>query len=164
MVIEIVKADYKNDKHKTDIPALLNAYATDPMGGGKPLAEDVQRNLVNELAKLPHAFSVLAYVDGKAAGLVNCFEAFSTFACKPLINIHDVVVLDTYRGRGLSQLMLNKVEEMAVAKGCCKVTLEVLSNNTVAKSAYLKFGFAGYELDPQAGSALFWQKTLSSKK
>ena len=60
--------------------------------------------------------------------------------------------------------MLNKVEEIALAKGCCKVTLEVLSNNIVAKSAYLKFGFAGYELDPKAGSALFWQKTLSSKK
>ena len=132
MAIEIVKADYNNDKHRADIPALLNAYATDPMGGGQPLREEVKANLVNELAKLPHAFSVLAYVDGKAAGLC--------------------------------QLMLNKVEEIALAKGCCKVTLEVLSNNIVAKSAYLKFGFAGYELDPKAGSALFWQKTLSSKK
>jgi len=38
--------------------------------------------------------------------------------------------------------------------------LEVLSNNEVAKSAYSKFGFSGYELDPKAGAALFWQKTL----
>jgi len=161
MTIEILKADYANPIHQADIPTLLNAYATDPMGGGQALLAQVQENLVPELAKLPHAFSVLAYVDGEAAGLVNCFEAFSTFACKPLINIHDLVVLERHRGKGLSQLMLDKVEEIARAKGCCKITLEVLSNNAIAKSAYLKFGFAGYELDPQAGSALFWQKSLN---
>ncbi|KXI28640.1 GNAT family N-acetyltransferase [Paraglaciecola hydrolytica] len=162
MSIEIVIADYANEQHKTAIPALLNAYASDPMGGGKPLTEHVRRNLVNELAKIPHAFSVLAFVDGEPAGLTNCFAAFSTFACKPLINIHDLMVLQNYRGLGLSQLMLAKVEEIARAKDCCKVTLEVLSNNAIAKSAYLKYGFSGYELDPQAGNAVFWQKSLNS--
>lgn len=161
MTIKILKADYANLIHQADIPALLNAYATDPMGGGQALLPQVQENLVSALVKLPHAFSVLAYVDGEAAGLANCFESFSTFACKPLINIHDLVVLERHRGKGLTQLMLGKVEEIARAKGCCKITLEVLSNNAIAKSAYLKFGFAGYELDPQAGSALFWQKSLN---
>ncbi len=49
---------------------------------------------------------------------------------------------------------------MAKSKGCCKVILEVLSNNEPAKSAYSKFGFLGYQLDPAAGPALFWQKLL----
>ena len=158
--IKVVKADYLNDQHKKDIPALLDKYASDPMGGGKPLNENVKNNLVKELSKIPHALSVIAYIDGKAAGLVNCFEAFSTFSCKPLINIHDVVVLNEYRGNGISQAMLSKVEEIAKSKGCCKVTLEVLSNNEVAKSAYRKFGFSSYELAPKAGEALFWQKQL----
>ncbi len=57
--------------------------------------------------------------------------------------------------------MLDKVEEIVGAIGCCKITHEVLSNNEVAKSAYEKFGFSGYELDPEAGSALFWQKLLT---
>ena len=112
---------------------------------------------------LPYAFSVIAYIDGHSAGLVNCFEAFSTFSCKPLINIHDIVVLKKYRCKGVSQKMLNKVEQIARTKGCCKITLEVLSNNEVAKSAYRKFGFSDYELDPKAGTALFWQKDLSLK-
>ncbi len=58
--------------------------------------------------------------------------------------------------------MLDKVEEVAIEKGCCKITLEVLSKNEAAKSAYKKFGFSDYELDPNAGSALFWQKRLDS--
>ena len=161
MDINISKADYLNTQHQHDIPLLLNQYAIDPMGGATPLSQQVIDNLVNELAKRPYAFSIIAYVDGKPAGLVNCFEAFSTFACKPLINIHDVVVLSEYRGLGLSQKMLDKVEAIAREKGCCKITLEVLSNNNVAKSAYQKFGFAGYELDPQAGQAMFWQKTIN---
>ena len=141
---------------------LLDAYASDPMGGGKPLRAEVKNNLVKELSRLPHAFSVIAYVDDTPVGLVNCFEGFSTFACKPLVNIHDVVVVDKYRGKGISQKMLAKVEEIAISKGCCKMTLEVLSKNEAAKSAYRKFGFADYALDPAAGTARFWQKQLTT--
>ena len=163
MNIEVIQADYLNEQHKKEIPMLLDAYASDPMGGGKPLDDDIKNRLVTELAGISHAFSVIANVDGQPAGLVNCFEGFSTFACKPLINIHDVVVVNKYRGRGISQKMLDKVEEIALAKGCCKITLEVLSNNEVAKSAYEKFGFSGYELDPETGHALFWQKHLTHR-
>jgi ribosomal protein S18 acetylase RimI-like enzyme len=104
---------------------------------------------------------VIAYVDGAPAGLVNCFEGFSTFQGRPLVNIHDVVVLAEFRGRGIARRMLDRVEEIARARGCCKLTLEVLSNNQAAKSAYRKFGFSDYRLDPEAGTALFWQKKLA---
>ncbi len=60
----------------------------------------------------------------------------------------------------LSPELLEKVEELAHEKGCCKITLEVIEGNEVAKSAYLKFGFAEYELDPALGHALFWQKRI----
>lgn len=160
MNVEIIQADYANPKHRDEIPVVLNAYASDPMGGGVPLSAFTKANLVNKLSALGHAFTILAYVDGEPAGLVNCLEGFSSFACQSLINIHDVVVLAKFRGHGLSQSMLQRVEAIARERGCCKITLEVLSNNTVAKNAYAKFGFAGYELDPAAGQALFWEKAL----
>lgn len=161
MDIEVVMADYADARHARDIPLLLNEYAQDPMGGGQALDEAVQRHLVGELARRPHAFSVLAYVNGEPAGLVNCFEGFSTFACQPIVNIHDVVVLARYRGLGLSQRLLTQVEAEARARGCCKLTLEVLSGNEVARAAYQKFGFASYTLDPDTGVALFWEKKLA---
>lgn len=160
MNIEISQANYLNAAHARDIVYLLNLYANDPMGGGAPLNQTTQNNLVNELAKLPHAFSILAYVDENPAGLINCFEAFSTFNCKPLVNIHDVIVSSEYRGNDLSQKMLAEVENIAKTKGCCKLTLEVLEGNDIARSSYSRFGFTGYELDPQMGKALFWQKAL----
>lgn len=160
MNIDVFTLNYQDTQQTQDMLFLLDNYALDPMGGATALNQTVKDNLVTELAKLAHAFSVICYVDGKPAGLVNCFETFSTFKCKPLINIHDLVVSSEYRGLGISQRMLQFVENIGVEKGCCKITLEVLEGNQVAKNAYLKFGFAGYELDPQMGKALFWEKAL----
>ena len=78
--------------------------------------------------------------------------------------IHDFAILGGYRGKKLSQLLLAKIEEYAVNKKCCKVTLEVLENNHAAKKAYQNYGFAGYELLEEGGAALFWQKKLEDKK
>lgn len=160
MNIELIDVDFKNPKHADDMITLLDHYAQDPMGGGNSLSMNAKKNLANELSKLPHAFAVITYADDKPAGLITCFEGFSTFACKPLISIHDIIVHTDFRGVGISQKLLEKVEEVAIAKGCCKITLEVLEGNTIAQNAYMKFGFAGYELDPVMGKAMFWQKVI----
>lgn len=158
--IQCLIADYQNPQHANDLVFLLNSYALDPMGGGEALSQDVQDNLPKALAQRTHAMSILCYVDDQPAGLINTFEGFSTFKCKPLINIHDVVVHKDFRGLKLSQIMLDYLENIAREKGCCKLTLEVLEGNEVAQNAYKKFGFSGYEMDPQFGQAMFWEKAL----
>jgi len=158
--VQIIVADYLDAKQACEISALLNAYAQDPMGGGKALDPNVVENLAANLATVPNALSILCYVDDAPAGLANCFVGYSTFKCKPLINVHDIYVAPAFRGHGLSHRLLAKVEEIAVERDCCKITLEVLEGNEPAKRSYLKFGFAGYELDPQMGKALFWEKGI----
>ena len=93
-------------------------------------------------------------------GLINCFEGFSTFAARPLINVHDVAVLPGYRGRGVAQAMLARVEEEARRRGACKLTLEVLEGNQPAMRLYQREGFAPYALDPAWGTAVMMQKPL----
>ena len=158
--VVVVQANYTNPVHAQALTDVLNHYAKDPMGGGEALSPQVLEQLPAELAKRPHAFSVLAFVNGEAAGLVNCFEGFSTFAGKPLVNVHDVSVVDTFRGLGLSQQMLLKVEEIARERDCCKITLEVLEGNPVAQGSYRKFGFSEGQLNPAHGQMLFWNKYL----
>ncbi|ANJ67336.1 GNAT family acetyltransferase [Halothiobacillus diazotrophicus] len=156
----IIRADLARPEHAEAVLALLDAYARDPMGGGAPLSDFVRQNLIAELRTRPAIRLLLAFVDDAPAGLALCIEGFSSFACKPLLNIHDLVVLPPYRGRGLSKRLLTKVEEIARELGCCKLTLEVLSGNTVAQAAYRACGFTGYELRPETGKALFWEKPL----
>ena len=162
MNIKLIIADYKNITQGEDLVRLLNEYATDKMGGGIPLSTDVRSNLVSELAKIPHAFSILCYVNGSPAGLANCFIGFSTFKCSPLINIHDFIVSSEFRGNNLSQKILAKVEEVAIQKDCCKITLEVLQGNSIAIGAYSKFGFSNFQLDSFFGNAMFLQKEISN--
>ena len=159
-MIELVMADYRNPAHAEAVVTLLDAYACDPAGGATPLTPEVRAALPGALAERPQAFSVLAYDEGQPVGLVNCLEGFSTFACKPLVNVHDVVVLASHRGRRLAQRMLARVEAEARSRGACKLTLEVLSGNASALRAYEREGFAGYQLDPAFGSAMFLQKKL----
>jgi len=156
----VMVADYSDARQARDLAGLLDCYARDAMGGGRPLSAYARENLAAELAKIPQAFSVICYIDDRPAGLINCFEGFSTFQCKPLVYIHDVVVLEGYRGLGLSQLMLSRVEALARERGSCKLTLEVLEGNEVARNAYVKYGFEPFVLDPAMGRALFWQKSL----
>ena len=66
----VLQASYTNPVHAEAIALVLNHYAEDPMGGGQALAPDVLQQLPGELAKRPHAFSVLAFVCGEPAGLV----------------------------------------------------------------------------------------------
>ena len=159
-MIEIVEADLSVPSHAGAVVQLMDEYALDPMGGRKSLSDYVKANLPAELAKRKTAHVILAFVDTKPAGLIVCLEGFSTFACKPLLNIHDVIVALPHRGRGLSKLLLQKAEAIAIDLGCCKLTLEVLEGNHVAQAAYKACGFSGYELDPQMGKALFWEKKL----
>ena len=139
---------------------LLDHYAQDPMGGGTGLSDYAKANLVRELADLPTFHGALAFSGKNAVGLINCFAGFSTFAAQPLLNIHDIVTHAEVRGQGIGQALLGWAEQRARELGCCKLTLEVLSNNTRALASYERAGFAPYVLDPQAGHALFLQKTL----
>ena len=156
----IALADYADPLDAADVVRLTDGYARDPMGGGEPLPSEVRERLVAGLAAQPGAFSLIARVDGEPAGIANCFNGFSTFSARPLVNVHDLGVLAHYRGRGVGRALLAAIEEEARKRGACKVTLEVLSGNERAKALYAAAGFQGYGLDPAAGTAQFWAKKL----
>ena len=161
--IRVVQADYGNPHHAAALVAMLDAYARDPMGGGEGLTDFAKAQLVPALAARPQAYSVLAFVgedDSRPVGLVNCIEGFSTFACRPLVNVHDVAVLDGYRGQRIGERMLALAETLARARGACKLTLEVLSGNAGAVTLYRRIGFGNYALGSAMGSANFMQKWL----
>ncbi|MCK9213294.1 MAG: GNAT family N-acetyltransferase [Rhodoferax sp.] len=161
--LTLCQADYTKPQHMRALLDLLDGYARDPMGGAEPLSDFAKTNLPQALAARPNLFSVLAFdaaAGGLPVGLVNCVEGFSTFVCQPLVNVHDVVVAASHRGQGVAQQMLGLVEQLARARGACKLTLEVLEGNTPAQKLYRRLGFDNYQLDPAMGQAQFMQKWL----
>lgn len=156
----IIKADYSNPKHINDLASQLIAYSADPMGGGEALSEDQARSNMAAMGERSFAVSFLAYEDDIAIGLCNCFEAFSTFAGAPILNIHDIAVDADHRGKGVAKALMQAAEAHANTIGAAKLTLEVLEGNTPARIAYEKYGFKAYTLDAAHGAAQFWQKSL----
>lgn len=159
-MINILEANPLNPVHAKAIVQLMDEYARDPMGGGQPLSETVKTNLPMALSNRSNAYVILALDGNTPAGLTICFEGFSTFSCRPLLNIHDVMVSAQYRGQGISKRLLEQAEVIARRLDCCKLTLEVLEGNSIAQSAYRSVGFDSYQLDPTMGHALFWEKKL----
>jgi ribosomal protein S18 acetylase RimI-like enzyme len=178
---EIVEVDWENPTHGRDLVSLLDEYAREPSGGGDGLSTSTKENLFRALSERGNCHAILLYegkdsranervisekspyVEGDVAvGLLISFVGFSTFACKPLLNLHDIVVSRHYRGKGYSKRLLQHAEVIAQRLGCCKLTLEVLSKNEVAIRTYESFGFENYQLDSAFGHAVFLQKKLTT--
>jgi GNAT superfamily N-acetyltransferase len=135
-------ADLADPADAAAIVMLVDAYASDPIGGGRPLPGDVAGRLVEGLRAHPTTLVLLACDDGRPVGVAVCFFGFSTFAARPLLNVHDLAVLPAHRGRGIGRALLAAAEEHARARGCCKMTLEVLEQNRRARAVYASVGFA----------------------
>jgi GNAT superfamily N-acetyltransferase len=103
---------------------------------------------------------LLAFKQKQAIGFLNAIEGFSTFACQSVMNIHDVFVLQEYRGQGISKQLFQAIEDHAAANNCSKMTLEVLAGNTLAQSAYTNFGYGAPNSSTALGDTFFWEKKL----
>ena len=156
--VEIVPVDYTNHEQRLVIPYLLNAYAKGLLGFRSEIKKHVLDALVPGLERTPNAIVLLAKTKGRYVGMAICFLGFSTFHAKPLINIHDFMVLEAYRGKGVGRALLGEIEDIACGMDCCKMTLEVQENNTSARKLYRSVGFKDSFLNQEAGSQYFMTK------
>jgi ribosomal protein S18 acetylase RimI-like enzyme len=155
MNISFEECDFENPQHLSALANLINHYMADPMGGVPPLNKLKQLQLVDGLANHPTALVLFVLYDGEIAGLTTCFINFSTFNVKPYLYIHDIIIYDGFRGKGLGKALMEKLVEMSNERGYCKITLEVREDNNLAQDLYRSLGFQ--ECTPDM---LFWTKKL----
>lgn len=153
--VNIHECDFSDAKDLKAVGTLMNAYIEDKFGGGKPLDKLQELRLVDALNEHPKAVVLLAKSDNVPCGMIVAFENFSTFNVKPMINIHDVIVLEEYRGKGVGRSLMACLEKIAKERQCCRITLEVREDNTVAQHLYKSMGFK--DTDPPM---YYWRKYL----
>lgn len=160
--MEIRPAQLENPETADAVLRLIGMYANDPMGGSlSSLPPFVLENLISGLKAHPTTRVFLAYAGDEAVGVAVCFLGFSTFAAKPLLNIHDLAVAPGFRRQGIGKALLTALEREARALGCCKLTLEVLEHNHRAVEIYHSFGFDPGRYSPENGRVLFYVKPLA---
>jgi ribosomal protein S18 acetylase RimI-like enzyme len=153
----ITEVDFTDEQQCKAVVDLMNHYMQDKMGDHPPHDDASAKRLIEGLKKHCNKLCLLAELNGKFVGLTNCFIGFGTFAAKPVINIHDIVVLKDYRDAGIGRQLLEAVSEKAIEMDCAKITLEVREDNIRAKYLYNKLGF-------QEGKPTmhFWTKYLEA--
>jgi len=141
MSTHITEANLSDPSHAAAVAELIDQYAQTPQGQGRPLDPAVKAGLPAALRKHPTTRVFLAKEGEDYVGIAVCFTGFSTFAAKPLLNIHDIYVRGDQRGKGVGRQLLAAVEQAARESGCCKLTLEVMDANPSARAVYERFGF-----------------------
>lgn len=137
----IITARLTTKQHRAAVVALVDEYRRGPFGDGIGLDSDDAARLVRGLRSHPGARVYLALVDGAVVGCATCFTGFSTFAARALLNIHDLIVTRRFRRRGIARALVRRIAADAAARGYCKVTLEVRSDNEPALALYADEGF-----------------------
>ena len=155
MSLSVFLADLGNPSHQSAIIELLDMYCRDEFGDEKPLSAHARANLISGLIKHGGARVFLAHDGDQPLGVAICMLGFSSFRGKPLVNIHDIAVSPSARGQGIGRKLLAAVEAEARNLGCCKVTLEVRSDNTRAMGLYQSVGFK-----PSEPETLFWTQKV----
>jgi len=158
--VRVARADLADPVQAEAVLALIDTYARDLMGGGEPLPPAVRDRLIPGLRAHPTTLVFLAWDGTEAIGAAVCFLGYSTFAARPLVNIHDLSVVPAWRGRGVGRLLLRAVADWARAHDCCKVTLEVLDHNRRARALYDSEGFRPPDMGHPGEQMLFLTKAL----
>src|SRR6266481_1079550 len=86
--VQIVEANLDQPAHQDAVLKLVDAYSADAMGDGRPLSGEARKRLLPGLREHPTTLIFLAYQGAEPVGIAVCFRGFSTFAARPLINIH----------------------------------------------------------------------------
>ena len=160
--IRIETIDLENAEHVDGLLMLLNDYSCTEFGNGRPLDTKILEQLIPGLRSAASYLGFLAYRDQEPVGLANCFRGFSTFRALPLINVHDLCVHRRWRGQGIGRKLLSAVAEHAEKHQFCRVTLEVRSDNEVARGLYESMGFQPGA--PEGVQMEFLTKSLPGEK
>jgi len=160
MSIRVTRADLDDAAQAQAVLELIDCYARDDMGGAEPLPDAIRDALIPGLRGFAGTLVFLAWDGAEPVGVAVCFRGYSTFAARPLVNIHDLSVRPQWRGRGVGRALLRGVADWARTHGCCKLTLEVLDHNAHARGLYESEGFRAPDMGHAGEQMLFLSKAL----
>ena len=87
-----------------------------------------------------YAETIIAEDDGEPVGFALFFHNYSTFLAQPGIYLEDLFVLPEKRGAGVGRLLLERLAQLAVERGCGRLEWAVLDWNVDAIRFYERLG------------------------
>ena len=125
-----------------------------------------QRELRNQLACYIVAFDSRRITSSDSRQYIFGLAGFWLLAGEA--HIVNLVVRQAYRHRGIGELLLINLVDIALEKKASIITLEVRASNSVAQSLYKKYGFSikgirrGYYLDNGEDAVIMTAEDIGS--
>jgi GNAT superfamily N-acetyltransferase len=79
--------------------------------------------------------------DEKQAGFVQLYPVFSSTRMKRLWLLNDLFVDESYRGKGVSKLLLERAKQLCRETNACAMLLETAKSNVTGNALYPRSGF-----------------------
>ncbi len=152
MEITIRRIETESVEDKGIFEALFREYLSE-------LSVELDLAVIAQLFSLPYFHGFISFVDNKPAGFAVCFESFSTYRVQRVMNIHDFMVSDNFRGKGVGKAQLNGIEQYCRDNDYLKITLEVGDDNVAAKKLYSSLDYEDYRVVLKGQQ--HWQKYLN---
>jgi GNAT superfamily N-acetyltransferase len=88
----------------------------------------------------PAAEALIAEHDGEPAGFAIFCASFSTWECRPGLWLEDLYVSAAHRRTGVGGVLLSRLAEIAVKRGCPRLEWNALDWNQPALEFYARLG------------------------
>jgi ribosomal protein S18 acetylase RimI-like enzyme len=110
----------------------------------RELAADEESNLteayVAEHLSFPGCGVLLAEADGKVGGLLAYSIRSDLYHASPTCLIEELIVQETYRGRGMGGALVEELFKRARMQGCAEVSVTTMPDNHRAIKFYRSHG------------------------
>jgi len=87
-----------------------------------------------------YAETLIADDDGEPVGFALFFHTFSTFLAQPGLYLEDLFVVPEHRGGGIGRVLLERLAQVAIDRGCGRLEWAVLDWNQDAIQFYERLG------------------------
>jgi GNAT superfamily N-acetyltransferase len=134
-----LNVNIESDAHL--LTTMISLCAEEKDNLGHPLSDKVKAKLIRLFKETPHALAFAGYEKGQAISVLMGFKMFSSWTGKTMFNVHDLVVLDAFRGQGYGSKTMQALEAWAKTEGIEQLTLEVTDDNLLATAFHHKNGF-----------------------
>jgi GNAT superfamily N-acetyltransferase len=101
-------------------------------------AERLRRDALGPSPRFEAALALDA--SGRALGYAVWFETYSTFLGKPTMFLEDLFVRKEGRRSGAGQMLFEHVRKLGAARGCGRMSWNVLDWNSLARDFYQRRG------------------------
>lgn len=124
--------------HLEEVSRLFDAYRV--FYRKKSDIDGAQEFLKNRILSKESQIFIHKNEEGSVTGFMQLYPLFSSTRMKKLWLLNDLFVSPTYRGLGISKLLLNHAKEFSISTGACGFFLETEKSNTIGNQLYPKVG------------------------